>query len=149
MEDATRAFLKSIRSGRERSVCSALFDLVNRFDVDYLKHLARPETGLMDELQRLSVTAEPWSKRSRVLIDGSLTLLRLMNEGECRCWLLAHGVPACPLNLEQAKHMINVDGVSAHYGEQVTRLFECSYCGTAFTATECPGTSDPHWRPVA
>ena len=94
MEDATRAFLKSIRSGRERSVCSALFDLVNRFDVDYLKHLARPETGLMDELQRLSVTAEPWSKRSRVLIDGSLTLLRLMNEGECRCWLLAHGVPA-------------------------------------------------------
>ncbi len=129
---------------RENSISSALFDLVNHFSVDYLKHLAG-KNEILEELQRLSDNA---AISRKTWIEGSLTLLSLINEGQCRCKILVHGIPASPVNLEKSHHMINVDKVLFFGGQTTTASFKCSYCGMGFKVTEFPGSTAPQWKPA-
>tara|TARA_R110002073_G_C9160641_1_gene554454 strand:- start:115 stop:567 length:453 start_codon:yes stop_codon:yes gene_type:complete len=143
IEDQSHAFLAAISSGREGSVGSALYDLVNHFSVDYLQHLTEHQDTIARELDLYGDTSD---KRLRIVIDGALMMLSLIKEGKCRCEILTKGAPASPLNLEKSSHMINVDEIEFYYDVSVTGRYDCAYCGRRFTMCERPGFSEPEWR---
>ena len=146
IEDQSRAFLAAISSGRNGSVRSALYDLVNHFDIEYLQHLTEHQEAIARELDLYRETTD---KRLRIWIDGTLMMLSLIKNGKCRCEILTKGVPATPLNLEKSNHMSNVDGIEFYHDVTVTGRYDCVYCGRGFTMCEPCGSSEPEWRALS
>jgi hypothetical protein len=140
VENQAQAFFAQLG---DRSASSTFYDLVNHFDVDFLQRLADDRDSISEIAGRVYASA---LESHRVWIDGALTMLTLIKEGQCRCEILAHGVPVSPLNLEKSRHMHNVDAIEFHYNVAVTGRYDCVYCGRRFTVALRCGDSEPTWR---
>ena len=98
------------RSSKTVARAVPFYDLVNHFDVAFLQRLADDRDSISEIAGRVYASA---SESHRVWIEGALTMLTLIKEGQCRCEILANGVPASPHNLEKSRHVHNVDAMNS------------------------------------
>ena len=143
-ENRVRAILGQISRENEASASSVCYEFVNHFSLDFLEYLGEYSDAIAESVEQLYARTPISIGSRRIWIEGALRLLRLIQEGKCRCEILTE-LPACPHNLEKSGHLKSIVGIQFLYEVSEVGQYACAYCGRSFTVSKQARSSRTTW----